>query len=250
MKKAMLIMLTAALLCGMTACGGGKDDSSASESEAATSAAATETESEADSEADSETESKVDSETGSEVDSAVDSEVDSDAAMGADSEADSAADSEASAESSAESNGESAESQADVVVSGDSLGQTLRADFEAKAADGTMSCQILADELLKNPAILFSPVTMPVEPGLLTGFGNAEITGFKEATMFAPMIGSIAFVGYIFELEDGTDGEAFMQTLKDNADPRWNICVEAEEMVVSQTGNKVFFVMSPMTLEG
>ncbi len=242
MKKVMLMMITAALLCGMTACGSGKDDSSASESEAATSAAATETENEADSKTDSETESKVDSETGSEADS----EVDSDTAMGADS----AADSEASAESSAESNGESADSQADVTVSGDSLGQTLRADFEAKAADGTMSCQILADELLKNPAILFSPVTMPVEPGLLTGFGNAEITGFKEATMFAPMIGSIAFVGYIFELEEGTDGEAFMQTLKDNADPRWNICVEAEEMVVSQTGNKVFFVMSPMTLEG
>ena len=52
------------------------------------------------------------------------------------------------------------------------------------------------------------------------------------------------------QLEDGTDGEAFMQTLKDNADMRWNICVEAEETVVGQSGNKVFFVMCPTSLEG
>jgi hypothetical protein len=41
-----------------------------------------------------------------------------------------------------------------------------------------------------------------------------------------------------------------MQTLKDNADPRWNICVEAEETVCEQVGNKVFFVMCPKSLEG
>ena len=91
---------------------------------------------------------------------------------------------------------------------------------------------------------------MPVEPGLLSGFDNYEVTGFQEGAVFMPMIGSIAFVGYVFTLEDGADVNAFMENLKANCNPRWNICVEAEETRVASVGNKVFFVMSPMTLEG
>lgn len=138
----------------------------------------------------------------------------------------------------------------DTAVSGGTLGETLLADFKERAADESATAQAIADGLMTNPAILFGPMTMPVEPGLLSGFGNTEITGFKEGVTFAPMIGSIAFVGYVFDLEEGTDGAAFMQTLKDNADLRWNICVEAEEMVCEQVGSKVFFVMCPKTLEG
>lgn len=59
----------------------------------------------------------------------------------------------------------------------------------------------------------------PVEPGLLMGFGNDEITGFAEGVMFAPVIGTIPFVGYLFRLDAGTDGDAFVQTLKDQANP-------------------------------
>lgn len=130
------------------------------------------------------------------------------------------------------------------------LGEILLADFTERAANEAATAQEIADGLMTNPAILFGPVTMPVEQGLLTGFGNAEITGFKEGVTFAPMIGSIAFVGYVFDLEEGTDAAAFMLTLKDNADPRWNICVEAEETICEQVGNKVFFVMCPKSLEG
>ncbi len=207
MKKAMLLMITAALLCGMTACGSANDESSVAETEATTEVVTEATTEETEAETEEETE-------------------------------------EATEEATEGEEGGNA-------AAGDTLGQTLLADFQTRAAaDETLGCQVLADELMKNPAILFGPATMPVEPGLLSGFGNAEITGFKEGVMFAPMIGSIAFVGYVFELEEGTDGAAFVQTLKDNADPRWNICVEAEETVVEQVGNKVFFVMCPKSLEG
>ncbi len=135
-------------------------------------------------------------------------------------------------------------------VADGTLGEILLADFTERAANEAATAQEIADGLMTNPAILFGPMTMPVEQGLLTGFGNTEITGFKEGVTFAPMIGSIAFVGYVFDLEEGTDAAAFMQTLKDNADPRWNICVEAEETVCEQVGNKVFFVMCPKSLEG
>ena len=50
-------------------------------------------------------------------------------------------------------------------------------------------------------------------------------------------------------MEEGADVEGFVQTLTDNADPRWNICTEAEETVVEVCGDKVFFLMCPKTLE-
>ena len=128
------------------------------------------------------------------------------------------------------------------------LGKTLLADFKAKASSG-MSAQAIAEALMTNPAIKFAGGAMPVEEGLLSGFDNAEIKGFKEGSMFAPMIGSIAFVGYVFELADGTDASAFISTLEKNANLRWNICVAAEEMVTGVSGNKVFFVMCPKSLE-
>ena len=126
----------------------------------------------------------------------------------------------------------------------DTVGKTLLATFNSKASSGSSAVD-LAESILTNPIIQFAGATMPVEPGLLSGFGNAEITGFKEGAMFAPMIGSIPFIGYVFVLEDGTNKPDFISTLKANADLRWNICVEADEMVVGSSGNKVFFVMCP-----
>ncbi len=95
----------------------------------------------------------------------------------------------------------------------------------------------------------FSPASMLVEEGLLTGFGNVEIKGFEEGVMFSPMIGTIPFVGYIFTLPADADAEAFVTTLTDNANLGWNVCVEADQMLTEVVGNKVFFVMSPSTFE-
>ncbi len=130
------------------------------------------------------------------------------------------------------------------------VGGILAADFKTKVeANADMSAQELADALVTNEIIPFAGAAMPVEQGMLMGFGNAEVTGFSEGVMFAPMIGTIPFIGYVFTLEDGTDAEGFVTTLKDNADLRWNICTEAEEMVTETVGNKVFFVMCPSAFE-
>lgn len=125
------------------------------------------------------------------------------------------------------------------------VGSTLAAAF--KETSGT--AQEIADALIQNEVIQFMGTTMPVEAGLLSGFGNTEIKGFKEGVMFAPMIGTIPFIGYIFVVEDGTDVEGFKTTLKDSADLRWNICTEAEELVVENVDNTVFFVMCPKNFE-
>ena len=126
------------------------------------------------------------------------------------------------------------------------VGEKLLADFRA---DSTGTAQEIADRLITNEVIEFMGGATPIEEGLLSGFDNAEIKGFKEGVMFAPMMSSIAFVGYIFELPEGADVEAFKTTLKDSANLRWNICVEAEELIVENEGNKVFFLMCPKSFE-
>ena len=128
----------------------------------------------------------------------------------------------------------------------ESMGQALLKDFIDRVnAEPEIDAEALAKALMENPVIQFTGDAMPVEPGLLTGFGNTEITGFAQGAMFAPMIGTIPFVGYIFVLDADADAEAFVQTLKDNADPRWNICTEADETIAEHVGNTVFFVMCP-----
>lgn len=145
---------------------------------------------------------------------------------------------------------EAEESSEEEGAAADTVGQTLLQDFLSRAeADPALSAQEHADALLTNAVIEFSGAAMPVENGLLTGFGNAEITGFQEGVMFAPMIGTIPFVGYIFVLEEASDTASFMTTLEENANPRWNICTEADETIVESSGNTVFFLMCPSAFE-
>lgn len=129
------------------------------------------------------------------------------------------------------------------------VGNTLLSDFKAKA--GSHSSAVSLAEALASNSLLqqINCGAMAVEPGFLTGFDNAEIKGFKEGAMFAPMIGTIPFVGYVFTLEDGVNASDFISTLKSSANLRWNICTTADEMIAGSSGNKVFFVMSPKSFE-
>lgn len=130
------------------------------------------------------------------------------------------------------------------------MGQTLLQDFEDRVkADGAASPQTIVDGIVENPVLPFTVMTMEVQPGLLNGFGSTEIQGFSQGVMFSPMIGAIPFVGYVFRLAEGTDGDDFVKTLNDNADLRWNICTEADEKIVKQEGELVFFLMSPIEEE-
>lgn len=127
-----------------------------------------------------------------------------------------------------------------------SVAKVLASDFKK---DHSGSAQEIAERLLENKAISFAGGAMAVEEGLLTGFDDTEIKGFKEGAMFSPMIGTIPFVGYVFVLKDDTDVTEFKKTLRDNANLRWNICTQAEEMVVESVETKVLFIMSPLTFE-
>ena len=141
------------------------------------------------------------------------------------------------------------EETSEAAVSGDSVAKTLAAEFKALAATET-DAEALAGKLAQSSAVAaISPAAMPVEAGFLTGFDNVEIKDFEKGAMFAPMIGTIPFVGYVFTLTDGADVDAFVKTLEDNANLRWNICTMADEMVAVAEGNVVFFVMAPASFD-
>lgn len=131
------------------------------------------------------------------------------------------------------------------------LGYTLWNLFKATVeSNPSISMEELANALVVNEHIPFMGMGMAVEAGgYFAGFNNYQIDGFKSGATFAPMMGSIAFVGYVFELEEGADVKAFIKTLSDNCDPRWNICVEADQTVIGAVGNTVFFVMCPNSIE-
>ena len=87
-----------------------------------------------------------------------------------------------------------------------------------------------------------------VGPTYLAGF-DEEIDGYKAAYTVAPMIGTIPFVSYVFEMEADADVDAFVSLLTEKHNLRWNICTAAEEMQCVINGNYVFFVMSPLSVE-
>ena len=128
------------------------------------------------------------------------------------------------------------------------VGETLLAAFKANS---TGTAEEIANAVVMNPIIQFMPMAMAINPQdfeYLNGLGEAKVE-YEEGAMFGPMIGTIPFIGYIFKLAEGTDVEAFKTMLKDNANLRWNICTAAEELVVENEGNTVFFLMCPASFE-
>lgn len=113
-------------------------------------------------------------------------------------------------------------------------------------ANKSLSVLEVAENLSSNEIIEFSPVVLPVEPGYLAGFSE-DVTGFDDGAVLAPMIGSIPFISYVFKTSGNT--EDFIATLKNKADLRWNICTQADEMVIENYKDYVFFAMAPLSFD-
>lgn len=130
------------------------------------------------------------------------------------------------------------------------IGQRLADDFKALLnPEKMMGARAMADELLKGDYLTFEHATTDVQPGKLKGFGDAEITGFKEGVMIEAKKEEVPFLAYIFTLDDDTDAETFMTALKSKANPQWNTKVKADEMFTERSEKQVFFVMSPKALD-
>lgn len=123
-----------------------------------------------------------------------------------------------------------------VIEAGDTVGSKYLAAFANSSATDAES---VVAELLKLDAAGTGLVDIPVSEGYLDGF-RSDITGFSKGVRFSPMIGSIPFVGYVFETDNP---DALLALLTENADPAWNICTRADETVSYVRGNLVFFLM-------
>ena len=137
-------------------------------------------------------------------------------------------------------------------VKSGTMGKALWDSFQTAVTDDPkIGMEELANVLVTDPVIQFMGVAAPIETGAeyFTGFGEYQITGYDSAATFMPMIGSIAFVGYVFDLSDDTNVKKFIKALKNHCDPRWNICVEADQTVVGAVDDIVFFVMCPTGTE-
>lgn len=145
-----------------------------------------------------------------------------------------------------------------------SVGHTVWTAFDAAyTANPEMDMAELLNGIFYNEEteetlLPIFPSAMPLEREWLTdeegnlylsGFNGAFTAEFVSATQFAPMIGVIPFMGYVFELAEDADVAAFIQYLKDNANLRWNVCTAADDMVIGTKGNLVFFLMCPATFE-
>ena len=152
-----------------------------------------------------------------------------------------------SEEEPAESEEESTAEESTEAPAGATMGQTLLNAFKAeKEANPAITAEELANVLVTNPVIQFMGGAMPIAPDTwLAGFDAETMGGFESGATFGPMMGSIAFIGYVFELAEGADVEAFKASLTENANPAWQICVTAAETIVDNVGNTVFFVMCP-----
>ena len=134
-------------------------------------------------------------------------------------------------------------------VDKETLGYVFFEKFvELKKADATMTGEAIANAILESKlgtAIQF-PVVMPADPEYLSGFkSGAEITGYKSATMLASNMMGVAFISYVFDLEEGTEVKGFVKNVEKNLDPSWNTCTTAETITVGAYDNSVFVIMCP-----
>lgn len=122
---------------------------------------------------------------------------------------------------------------------------TLRDQFNEEIKNDK-DLESVANKLAKNDAIkvMLNVETMG-KKDYISGF-KTEIKDFKSAVTIRPMISTIPFIAYIFEVEKP---EEFAEKLKSNADLRWNVCTEADELEVSVVDNYVFIVMSPKNFD-
>lgn len=126
-----------------------------------------------------------------------------------------------------------------------SVAKSLAQQFQDEMK-GEADIKKVADKISKNESLQIQiDVSIVGEEDYISGF-QTEIKDFNKAVVMRPMIGTIPFIAYIFETENPKE---LAETLKSNADLRWNICTEADDMEVSIVDNYVFFIMSPENFE-
>ncbi|MBQ7320637.1 MAG: hypothetical protein IJW99_00930 [Clostridia bacterium] len=128
-------------------------------------------------------------------------------------------------------------------------GKMWDAFLAAKQENPEMGAEEMANKMLASGVIpqeiMMGAMALEANQEFFSGFGNYKITGYESGAIFMPMIGTTPIMGYIFELPEGADVDAFIKNLSENADLRWNVCTSADQMTVGAYETTVFFLMCP-----
>ena len=95
------------------------------------------------------------------------------------------------------------------------------------------------DEL---PMLGDMPVDLTDKDAVEYYLGTSELS-IKEALVREPMIGAIPHSVVLVRLNDAKDAEAAVAKIKEKANPRKWICVEAKNVVVDSIGDLVILIM-------
>ena len=95
------------------------------------------------------------------------------------------------------------------------------------------------DEL---PMLGDMPVDVTDKDAVEYYLGTSELS-IKEALVREPMMGSIPHSVVLVRLNDAKDAEAAVAKIKEKANPRKWICVEAKNVVVDSIGDLVILIM-------
>ena len=107
--------------------------------------------------------------------------------------------------------------------------------------------ETLLNSIVEVQPVEFMGMAMPVDLTdvdalpYFTGLTSAE--GVVEAAVFEPMIGSIAFSMVAVQVAEGTDAAAVAEAMKSGIDTRKWICVEANDLLVTNSGDIALLVM-------
>ena len=85
---------------------------------------------------------------------------------------------------------------------------------------------------------------MPVDSESVEYYLGTTEVSFKEALVSEPMMGSIPHSVVLVRLNDAKDADAAVAKIKESANPRKWICVEASNVVVESKGDLVVLIMS------
>ena len=118
--------------------------------------------------------------------------------------------------------------------------------LEIKTANPSATAEEIVMAIMESKLGTACPGCMvaPVEPNMyLQGLEAESFGGFVSGQVIIPMMMGQAFIVYVFDLADASEAPAFVESLKNNANPGWNICTTAETVTVGAVENVAFIAM-------
>ena len=123
---------------------------------------------------------------------------------------------------------------------------------EGEKASLTDSLEDIAHEITEKCPVEFAADQIPIdltdttEDGkwmIQSNLGLEDVSQVKEAVVYEPMMGSMAFSMVLVRVNDPADTKEVAQAMKDGIDPRKWVCVEADDIQTVGYGDVIFFIM-------